>query len=149
MAQQNRRQVSIRSADWQKATRLQEKASIEYGRKVTITDTIATALGCLEQRPWPHSGGDSNDEHMPCEEFRTAFVSLLSQFIARTMPERRLRKVTLEPGEESGSVETIVVHLDDREIPLFMGRVVTTRMGVEVAMVQAVPCDEPFMPELK
>ena len=37
MAQQNRRQVSIRTEDWEKAMQLRDKVSQANGRKVTIT----------------------------------------------------------------------------------------------------------------
>ncbi|MDE2901472.1 MAG: hypothetical protein OXP73_00430 [Chloroflexota bacterium] len=81
---------------------------------------------------------------MDREQLRIEVVSLLSQFIARTMPERRLRRVTREPGVGPGGVETIIVHLDDREIPLFMGRVTLMRV------VDPTPSYvEPVRPEVK
>ena len=145
MTQQRRRQVSVRSTDWEKASRLRDQVSRTSGWKVTITDTIARALGCLEAELegecsagegewWAREGKWSAGERfhtvevMEREQLRIEAVGLLSQFIARTMPERRLRKVTLEPGVGPGGVETIVVHLDDREVPLFTGRVTLKRV---------------------
>jgi hypothetical protein len=49
-------------------------------------------------------------------------VSVLSQFIARTMPESGLRGFSFAVEAEPGGVETLFVHLDDRRIPLFTGR---------------------------
>ena len=125
MAQQNRRQVSIRTEDWEKAMQLRDKVSQANGRKVTITDTIARALGCLEgelEGTWRYRDRELVDEK--AERLKIDFVSVLSQFIARTMPDRRLCHVTLNPGMVPGGVATMVVHLDDREIPLFTGSVV-------------------------
>ena len=136
MAQQNRRQVSVRNTDWEKASRIRDQFSRTSGCRVTITDTFAQALGCLEaELEGERSAGEGNwwtregkwgpvkrshtAEVMDREQLRIEAVSLLSQFIARTMPERRLRRVTLDPGTGPGAVETIVVHLDDEEVPLF------------------------------
>ena len=122
MTQQSRRQVSVRSTDWEKASRIREQFSRKSGCKVTITDTIAKALDCLEAemegeclagkgKMWASQGEFCANEGiwsagerfhavevMDREQLRIEAVSLLSQFIARTMPERRLRKVTHEPG---------------------------------------------------
>ncbi len=135
MAQQNRRQVSIRTADWERASQFRDKLSQASGRKVTITDIISRALGCLEgelEGTLSYSDRIVTDAK---EQLKIDFVSILSQFIARTMPDRRLCRVTLEPGLEPGGVGTIVVRLDDREIPLFTGRVV---MGDPVGSLEPV-----------
>ena len=145
MAQRNRRQVSIRTVDWQKASQLRDKVSRASGRKATITDTIARALGCLESelgRTWLHSERSLVD--VEAEQLKIDFVSVLSQFIARTMPERRLCQVTVEPGTVPGGVASVVVHLDDREIPLFMGRVVMSNLVGSLEPV--VPTLADFMP---
>ena len=146
MAQQNRRQVSIRSVDWQKASELREEMSRASGRRVTITDTIARALGCLEGEPgqvWRNAGRAVEDTKQ--RNLEIDVVSLLSQFIARTMPERRLCQVRLEPGIGSDDIATIIVHLDDREVPLFMGRVVLSKRA-RYRFEQAVPSVQDFMP---
>ena len=146
MAQQNRRQVSIRTEDWERAARLRDKVSHASGRKVTITDTISRALGCLEgELEGDPRYRDRVVQDVEGEHLKIDFVSVLSQFIARTMPDRRLRHVTLEPGMVPGDVSTMVVHLDDREIPLFTGRVM---MGNPVRSHEpGVPTLEDFLPD--
>ena len=120
MAQQNRRQVSIRSSDWERASQLRDKASRAYGRKVTITDTIASALVCLEDSlAEPRTLQRRAAEEVKGERFRFEVINLLGQFIARLMPERRLRKVTLNPATDRGGITSLTVQLDDQEVPLF------------------------------
>ena len=161
MTQQNRRQVSVRTADWQKASQLRDEVSKGSGCKVTITETISRALRSLEdelRRPW--HGGDRREPSAALQEdasrlalpivadqalhgqsqtqvpagvrgveriqrllIRSVIVSVLSQFIARTMPERRLRRISCDLEIGSEGVDTLLVHLDDRKIPLFVGRV--------------------------
>ena len=156
MTQQSRRQVSVRSTDWEKASRIRDQFSRTSGCRVTITDTIAKALECLEaEMEGECSAGEENwltregvwgtgnrfqtVEVMDREQLRIEVVSLLSQFIARTMPERRLRKVTLDPGVGSDGVEMIVVHLDDEEVPLFTGRVTVKAADQHVVPTYSVP----------
>ena len=134
MIQQSRRQVSVRSADWQKASRLRDEVSRVSGCKVTITETISRALGCLEDeltQPRPQQGVEVSKERLQRENLRMEVVSLLSQFIARTMPERRLRGVAFDSDEGPGGVVTLFVHLDDLKIPLFVGRVPRLVSGAE------------------
>ncbi|MCY4482024.1 MAG: hypothetical protein OXC12_04045 [Spirochaetaceae bacterium] len=128
MAQQTRQQVSIRREDWEKAQQLRDEFTAVSGGKFTITDTIGKALqyleGALSESSWPSLTAKIEAEIMVREErFRREVISVLSQFIARAMPERTLRKVTFEhtgvPG--TGGV-VMVVHLDDRAVPLFMWR---------------------------
>jgi hypothetical protein len=79
------------------------------------------------------------------EQLKIDLVSVLSQFLARTMPDRRLCNVTLEPGVVPGGVSTMVVHLDDRKIPLFTGRVV---VGKSIGSHESdVPPLADFMPD--
>ena len=124
--QQNRRQVSIRSSDWLTASRLRTEVSMATGAKVSITDIIARAVRCLDEklvRGRPYRSVAVSNEQLQRENLRMEVVSALSQFIARTMPERRLRGVTFDPDEGSGGVVTLFVQLDDIKIPLFVGRV--------------------------
>ena len=122
MAQQNRRQVSIRSSDWQKASQLRDEVSRTHGRKVTITDTIASALVCLEgSLAEPPPLWRPSPEEEKWERYRDEIINLLGQFIARMMPERRLRKVTLDPATDQGGITLIVVQLDSQEVPLYTG----------------------------
>ena len=120
VAQRNRRQVSIRSSDWQKASQLRDKASRAHGRKVTITDTISSALVCLEgSLAKPRTLRHRSDPEEMGERFRFEVINLLGQFIARVVPERRLQKVTLHPATGQGGIASIIVHLDDQEVPLY------------------------------
>ena len=64
-------------------------------------------------------------------------VSILSQFIARTMPESRLWGVGYEPEQGPGLV-TLFVRLDDLKFPLFLGRAPTLIPGHQMP-VESVP----------
>ena len=121
MSQPNRRQISLRTAVWERASRLRDERAAASGRKVTISDTIDQGLGCLEDAT-SRGAWLSPKEAAPVLEdrLRKDLVSAIAQFIARTMPDRELRGVTFEiPSPGAGVV--LNVHLDDRAVPLFLG----------------------------
>lgn len=123
MAQPNRRQVSLRSAVWLKATQLRDVLAAITGRKVTIADTIERALDCLEDA---NSRGAwlSPREAAPVleERLRKEVVSVLTQFIARAMPDRGLVGVTFERPVYPGGGGKLYVHLDNHvAVPMLLG----------------------------
>lgn len=122
MAQENRRQISLRASVWLKATRLKEALAATSGRRVTITDTVDRALDCLADA---HSRGAwlSPEEAAPLleERLRKEVVSVLAQFIARAMPDRNLAGVTFKPAAHRGGGGTLYVHLDNNTVPMLMG----------------------------
>ena len=128
MTQQSRRQVSVRTADWQKALRLRDEVSRRSGCKVRITEIISRALGCLEDElvqpgSQPRDGFRAVGELMQRSAITNEVVSVLTQFVARTMPDRRLQGISFDLEEGSEGVDTLFVHLDDLKIPLFVGRI--------------------------
>ncbi len=91
--------------------------------KVAISDTIDRALDCLEDA---HSRGAwlSPKEAAPVleERLRKEVISVLTQFVARTMPDRLLRGVTFQPAGMPGGGGTLYVHLDEEvTVPMLMG----------------------------
>ena len=123
MAQLNRRQISLRTSVWKKASQLRDALASVSGRKVAISDTIDRALDCLEDA---HSRGAwlSPKEAGPVleERLRKEVISVLTQFVARTMPDRLLRGVTFQPAGMPGGGGTLYVHLDEEvTVPMLMG----------------------------
>ena len=120
MPQLNRRQISLRTPVWERASRLRDELAAASGRKVTISDTIDQGLGCLEDAAsrgaWlsPKEAGTVLEERL-----RKEIVSVLAQFIARTMRDREIRGVRFEKLSPGGGV--LYVHLDDNVVPLFTG----------------------------
>ena len=112
MVQPNRRQVSLRMDAWYKAAQLRDSLVEKTGRKVTITDTIERALECLEDA---HRRGAwlSPKEAAPVMEqrMRNKIVSVLAQFVARAMPDRRLVKIVVYPP---GDALDVVLEAKDR-----------------------------------
>ena len=70
---------------------------------------------------------------------RMEVVSVLSQFIARTMPESRLWGVGYDPDQGPGGVVTLFVRLDDLKFPLFLGRAPTMLMPDHPMRVETDP----------
>lgn len=130
MAQPNRRQISLRTSVWERASRLRDELAATSGRKVTISDTIDQGLRCLEDAT-SRGAWLSPREAAPVLEdrLRKDLVSAIAQFIARTMPDRELRGVTFEtPSPGAGVV--LNIHLDDRAVPLFLGSTEVVMSGV-------------------
>lgn len=121
MAQDARRQISIRTSVWMKALKIRDALTEISGRRVTIADTVDRALDCLQDA---HTRGAwlTPKEAAPVleERLRREVVSVLTQFIARTMPDRILRGVTFEQSIPGGG-GVLHVHLDDRAVPMLMG----------------------------
>ena len=109
MPQSTRRHVALRTEVWEKATELRDALAEKSGRKVTIAETIERALECLEGA---HERGVwlSPREAAPVLEQRNRdrMVSVLAQFIQRTMPERELQGITFD-----AATERLTVHLAD------------------------------------
>ena len=101
MKQPSRRQVSLRTADYEKATALQGAITEKSGRKITISDTVARSLECLEDA---HARGAwlSPSEAAPVLEqrHRDQVASVLAQFIARACPEKKLRRIAFDSANE-------------------------------------------------
>ena len=117
MKQPSRRQVSLRTADYEKATALQGAITEKSGRKITISDTVARSLECLEDA---HARGAwlSPSEAAPVLEqrHRDQVVSVVAQLLARIAPERPLRGVAFDTEHD-----TLIVHMVDSEsFPLVM-----------------------------
>ena len=105
MKQLNRRQVSLRHADFEKATALRDALAEKSGRKVTISGTMGRALECLEDA---HARGAwlSPREAAPVLEqrHRDQVASVLAQFIARACPEKRLKGIAFDSANEMMTV---------------------------------------------
>ena len=117
MTQTGRRQISLRNADFEKATALRDALAEKSGRKVTISDTIGRSLDCLEDA---HTRGAwlSPREAAPVLEqrHRDQVVSVVAQLLARIAPERPLRGVAFDTEHD-----TLIVHFADSEpVPLVM-----------------------------
>ena len=117
MKQPNRHQVSVRNVDFEKATALRDAITKKSGRKITISDTVARALDCLQDA---HARGAwlSPQEAAPVLEqrHRDQVVSVVAQVLARIAPERPLRGVAFDDGHD-----TLIVHFADSEsFPLVM-----------------------------
>ena len=97
----SRRQVSVRTADFEKATALRDAIAEKSGRKITISDTVARALACLEDA---HARGAwlSPQEAAPVLErrHRDQVASVLAQFIARACPEKVLKGIAFDSANE-------------------------------------------------
>ena len=121
MTQPNRRQISLRTSVWERASRLRDALAAASGRKVTISDTIDKGLGCLEDAA-ARGAWMSPKEAAPVLEdrLRKEIVSVLAQFIARTMQDRELRGVTFDNSSPGAGI-ALYVHLDDSAVPLFLG----------------------------
>ena len=111
MKQPNRHQVSVRTIDFEKATALRDAITEKSGRKITISDTVARALECLEDA---HARGAwlSPSEAAPVLEqrHRDQVVSVVAQLLARIAPERPLRGVAFDTEHD-----TLIVHMADSE----------------------------------
>ena len=115
MKQPNRRQVSLRIVDYEKATALRDALAEKSGRKVAISDILARSLECLEAA---HTRGAwlSPSEAGPVltERLRDSLASAFAQFIGREMPERRLKGIAFR------SEQMVVIFEDDTEAPLYV-----------------------------
>ena len=120
MPQRNRRQVSIDTDDYHRLAALRDALVEKTGRKVTITDTIARTIECLEDA---HRRGAwlSPSEAGPVltERLRDTLASAFAQFIGREMPERKLKGIAFR-GEQM-----VVIFEDDTEAPLYVPMVAT------------------------
>ena len=117
MKHPNRHQVSVRNVDFEKATALRDAITEKSGRKITISDTVARALDCLQDA---HARGAwlSPQEAAPVLEqrHRDQVVSVVAQLLARIAPERPLRGVAFDTEHD-----TLIVHMADSEpFPLVM-----------------------------
>ena len=105
MKQPSRHQVSVRTVDFEKATALRDAITEKSGRKITISDTVARALACLEDA---HARGAwlSPSEAAPVLEqrHRDQVVSVVAQFIARACPEKRLKGIAFDSANEMMTV---------------------------------------------
>ena len=129
-----RRQVSLTGADYEKATELRDALTHVTGRRVTLTDTVGRALACLEDA---HARGAwlSPKEAAPVLErrMRDQLVSVLAQFIARTMPDRILRGVVYEPGATHAGGGMLRVSLEgQQQVPLLLVGEGSTAAGLKV-----------------
>ena len=117
MPQRNRRQVSIDTDDYRRLAALRDALAEKTGRKVTMTNTIARTIECLEDAH--RSGAWLNPrEAAPALEqrHRDQVVSVIAQLVARIAPERPLRGVAFDPEHD-----TLIVHFADSEsFPLVM-----------------------------
>ena len=119
MAQLNRRQISLRTPVWERASRLRDALGAVSGRKMTISDTIDRGLECLEDADSRGAWLSPKEAETVLEErLRKEVVSVLAQFIARTMGDREIRGVRFEKLPGGG---VLYVHLDDNVVPLFTG----------------------------
>ena len=125
MKEPNRRQVSLRNADFEKVTALRDALAEKSGRKVTISDTMGRAIGCLEDA---HARGAwlSPSEAGPVltERLRDSLASAFAQFIGREMPERRLKGIAFR------SEQMVVIFEDDTEAPLYVPMVAGESRGL-------------------
>ena len=117
MKQPSRHQVSVRNVDFEKTIVLRDALAEKSGRKVTISDTIARALDCLQDA---HARGAwlSPQEAAPVLEqrHRDQVVSVVAQLLARIAPERPLRGIAFDTEHD-----TLFVHMADSEsFPLVM-----------------------------
>ena len=117
MKQPSRRQASLRIADYEKAIALRDAITEKSGRKVTISDTVARSLECLENA---HARGAwlSPSEAAPVLEqrHRDQVVSVVAQLLARIAPERPLRGIAFDTEHD-----ILNVHFADSEsFPLVM-----------------------------
>ena len=105
MKQTTRHQVSVRTADFEKAIALRDAITEKSGRQITISDTVARALACLEDA---HARGAwlSPREAAPVLEqrHRDQVASVLAQFIARACPEKRLKGIAFDSANEMMTV---------------------------------------------
>ena len=118
MSQSKRKQVSLRAADFEKATGLRDAITKNSGRKVTISDTVARALDCLEDA---HARGAwlSPREAAPVLEqrHRDRLASVIAQFVARACPEKTLRGIAFDT-----KTAMMTVHFDqDDAISVWTG----------------------------
>lgn len=111
MAPRDRRQVSIATNDYRRLAALRDTLAEKSGRKVTVTDTIARAIECLEDA---HERGAwlSPREAAPVLEarHRDKLASVLAQFIARACPEKRLQGIAFDT--ENGM---LTVHFEQED----------------------------------
>ena len=117
MKQPSRHQVSVRTSDFEKAIALRDAITEKSGRKITLSDTVARSLACLEDA---HARGAwlSPQEAAPVLEqrHRDQVVSVVAQLLARIAPERPLRGVAFDTEHD-----TLIVHMADSEpFPLVM-----------------------------
>ena len=94
MSQSKRKQVSLRAADFEKATGLRDVITKKTGRPITIGDAVGRALQCLEDAhergAWlspPEAASVLEARH------RDKLASVLAQFIARACPEKQLKGI--------------------------------------------------------
>ena len=121
MPQLNRRQISLRTSVWERASRLRDALATASGRKMTISDTIDRALECLEDANSRGAWLTPKDAAPVLEErVRQEIVSILAQFIARTMGDRKLHGVSFDHSTPGGGM-VVSVHLDDTAVPLLTG----------------------------
>ena len=110
--------MSLRTADYEKATALQGAITEKSGRKITISDTVARALECLEDAHARGAWLSRASEAAPVLEqrHRDQVVSVVAQLLARIAPERPLRGVAFDTEHD-----TMIVHFADSEsFPLVM-----------------------------
>ena len=97
--------MSLRIGDFEKATALRDAITEKSGRKITISDTVARALDCLQD---VHARGAwlSPREAAPVLEqrHRDQVASVLAQFIARACPEKMLRGIAFDSANEMMTV---------------------------------------------
>ena len=118
MRQPNRRQVSLRNVDFEKATTLRDAITEKSGRKITISDTVGRALDCLTDA---HAQGAwlSPQEAAPVLEqrHRDQMASVLAQFVARACPEKKLKGIAFD---SANGMLTVIFDEGDR-IDLWAG----------------------------
>ncbi len=55
------------------------------------------------------------------ERMRKEVISVLTQFVARALPNSVVRGVTFHPEGVPGGGGTLFVHLDDKAVPVLIG----------------------------
>ena len=98
--------VRLPVAAWRLANRLSKTLTAKLGRPITIGQTVARALQCLDDA---HTRGAwlSPREAAPLmeERNRRRMAHVMAQYIAKTQPDRTLRGMAFNPETESMTVE--------------------------------------------
>ena len=109
--QQGRRHIAVRSSTYQQIEIARDELAKKINRGVTIGDVVDRAIDCLRDA---HGRGAwlSPREAAPVMEQRHEGViaSVLAQFVARSMPDKQLRRIAFDRQNR-----TVVVLLADSD----------------------------------
>ena len=107
----DRQQVSIATSDYKRLVKLRDELEKVSGRKVSVTETIARAILCLEDA---HADGAwlNPREQAVVMQGRVdgQLKSVIAQVLARLAPEVRIEAIQIDH-----STERLTIHIEDED----------------------------------